>query len=262
MMERIVPVICAGEIEAWLVAWLGLWAAPIIADPAWQGGAYAPEAQPLAGLTLALKLITLQANHWLWTDAQFGRACADPDAPPGAALGNNFKVEAALTALAAARAKISDANHLLYLVKANQIFAAGPSGTLADLEHVRARTLLLYSPEDQVFRAERSRATAAAIAKGGPRSKSRKSTAPSAMPTASSPSPRWARGFGNFWRAKSWSLFFSEKSVNFSGTCFKSACKEQIAVALTHRTQPQDNGSARQKAAAASSPCEHPVAYL
>jgi homoserine O-acetyltransferase/O-succinyltransferase len=167
MVERIVPVICAGDMEAWLIAWLGLWAAPIIADPGWQGGAYAPETPPIDGLTLALKLVTLQANHWLWSEAQFGRAAADPGAPPGAALGNNFKVEAALTALAAARAKISDANHLLYLVKANQIFAAGPSGTLADLEQIRAKTLLLYSPEDQVFRAERSRATAAAIARGG-----------------------------------------------------------------------------------------------
>ncbi len=38
---------------------------------------------------------------------------------------------------------------------------------MADLEKIKARTLLLYSPEDQVFRAEKSRATAAAIAKGG-----------------------------------------------------------------------------------------------
>ncbi len=167
MTERIVPVICAGEMDAWLTAWLGLWAAPIMADPAWQGGAYAIEAQPLAGLTLALKLITLQANHWLWTDAQFGRAYAEPGANPAEALGNSFKVEATIAAIAAERAKISDANHLLYLVKANQNFAAGPSGTLADLETIRARTLLLYSPEDQVFRAERARATAAAIAKGG-----------------------------------------------------------------------------------------------
>ena len=72
-----------------------------------------------------------------------------------------------MSGIAAERAKISDANHLLYLVKANQTFAAGPTGTLADLEKIKAKTLLLYAPEDQVFRAERCRATAAAIAKGG-----------------------------------------------------------------------------------------------
>ncbi len=167
MMDRIVPVICAGEVDAWLIAWLGLWGAPIMADPAWKNGAYPLDEQPLAGLKLALELVTLQANHWIWADTQFGRAFAEPGADPGLALGNRFKVEAAVSGIAAERAKISDANHLLYLVKANQTFAAGPTGTLADLEKIKAKTLLLYSPEDQVFRPDKSRATAAAIAKGG-----------------------------------------------------------------------------------------------
>ena len=151
MMDRIVPVICAGEMDAWLIAWLGLWAAPIIADPAWKNGAYAVEEQPLNGLKLALELVTLQANHWQWADTQFGRNFADPGADPGLALRNHFKVGAAVSGIAAERAKISDANHLLYLVKANQTFAAGPTGTLADLEKIKAKTLLLYAPEDQVF---------------------------------------------------------------------------------------------------------------
>ncbi len=167
MMDRIMPVVCAGEIDAWLIAWLGLWGAPIRADPAWKNGAYAIDAQPAAGLTLALKLITLQANHGQWVDAQFGRAFADEGAAPVDALGNAYKVEAAIAAIAAERASIADANHLLYLVKANQTFAAGPTGTLADLENVRAKTLFLYSSTDQVFRADKARATAAAIAKGG-----------------------------------------------------------------------------------------------
>jgi homoserine O-acetyltransferase/O-succinyltransferase len=167
VMDRIVPVICAGEVDAWLVAWLDLWAAPIIADPAWKNGTYAIDEQPLNGLKLALELVTLQANHWQWADTQFGRSFADPGADPGLALRNHFKVEAAVSGIAAERVKISDANHLLYLVKANQTFAAGPTGTLADLEKIKAKTLLLYAPEDQVFRAERCRATAAAIARGG-----------------------------------------------------------------------------------------------
>ncbi|MEJ0052691.1 MAG: homoserine O-acetyltransferase [Methylovirgula sp.] len=167
MMDRIVPVICAGEVDAWLIAWLGLWGAPIIADPAWKNGAYALDEQPLAGLKLALELVTLQANHWIWADTQFGRTFAEPGADPGNALRNYFKAQTVVSGIAAERAKISDANHLLYLVKANQTFAVGPTGTVADLEKIKARTLLLYSPEDQVFRAAKSRATAAAIAKGG-----------------------------------------------------------------------------------------------
>lgn len=167
MMTRIVPVICAGEIDAWFLAWLGLWAAPVLADPAWQKGTYALDRQPLAGLTLALKLITLQANHWTWTNSQYGRAVASENGDPRRALSEGYKVEASIDAIATARARLADANHLLYLVKANQNFTLGPTGALADLEAVKARTLLLYAPDDQVFRPAQSRATAAAIANGG-----------------------------------------------------------------------------------------------
>jgi homoserine O-acetyltransferase len=160
MMERIIPVICAGEMDAWLIAWLGLWAAPILADPAWRNGSYASNAQPLDGLKLALRLITLHANHWLWTDAQFGCASADEDAAPAERLENRFKVETAIEDMAAARAAVADANHLLYLVKANQTF-------LADLKAIKAKTLMLYAPQDQVFRTERVLATVAEIEQGG-----------------------------------------------------------------------------------------------
>jgi homoserine O-acetyltransferase len=155
-MTRIIPVICAGEMDAWLIAWFGLWAAPILADPAWKDGGYALDAQPLKGLTLALRLITLHANHWLWTGEQFGLAPAAEDAPPADRLANRFKVETGIEDMAAARAAVADANHLLYLVKANQTFTV-------DLKAIKADTLMLYAPEDQVFRTERVLATAAAI---------------------------------------------------------------------------------------------------
>ena len=47
-------------------------------------------------------------------------------------------------ALSPARAATSDANHLLYLVKANQLAAADPA-------KIKTPTLLLYSPTDLVF---------------------------------------------------------------------------------------------------------------
>jgi len=158
-VQRMIPV-CSGEIDAYLVAWLGLWAAPILADPAWKDGAYAQDAQPVQGLTLALRLITLHANHWLWANAQFGRASALKDAQPSGALTNRFKAEAAIEEIAAARAALSDANHLLYLVKANQCFAV-------DLAAITSKCLLLYAPDDQVFRTDSVLATAQAIARGG-----------------------------------------------------------------------------------------------
>jgi homoserine O-acetyltransferase len=162
MMTRIVPVISAGAAHPWLIAWLDAWATPIRLDPKWQQGLYDPADPPLAGLTESLKLVTLQALHWDWAEAQFGRAWAQEGADPLAALDNRYKVQAGLREAAAARAGVSDANHFLYLVKANQSFAA-------DLTRIKVPALVLYAPNDQVFPADWVRATAETIRAGGAR---------------------------------------------------------------------------------------------
>ena len=66
---------------------------------------------------------------------------------------------------AAARAAVSDANHFLYLVKANQIFAAG--GGPEGLKKIKAKTLILSSPTDEVFAQDWVKATVATIKSGG-----------------------------------------------------------------------------------------------
>ncbi len=46
---------------------------------------------------------------------------------------------------------MSDANHFLYLVKANQLFVAG-GGTLDEgVKKIKAPVLLIHSPKDLVF---------------------------------------------------------------------------------------------------------------
>jgi homoserine O-acetyltransferase len=167
MMTRIVPVISAGAADPWLIAWVGLWGAPITADSNWNNGDYYGRTPPTAGLKLALKLVTLQANHWLWAEKTFGRAPAVEGKDPREAFADPYKIEAYLEQAAEARAKVADANHLLYLVKANQTFAAGPTGTLDDMKRIKAKTLILYSPTDQVFAADWVKATAAAIQAAG-----------------------------------------------------------------------------------------------
>jgi homoserine O-acetyltransferase/O-succinyltransferase len=173
MMERIVPVIAAGAPGAWLIAWLNVWAAPIRLDPNWNGGDYYDRAAPLAGLAEAIKIIGLQANHFEWVDATYGANFARADLDPLAALDNKFAVEAAFEAAGAARAALSDANHLLYLVKANQTFipgaGAGAKTAAEGVQRIKAPTLLLYSPTDLVFPQEWVKATAQAIANNGVR---------------------------------------------------------------------------------------------
>jgi len=160
MVERIIPVIGASDADPYLIGWLDVWAAPITVDPNWKGGDYYGGEPPLAGLAQALKTVTIHANHWQWADKTFALAPAEEGKDPAAALDNSFKIEATLDAAGAARAKVGDANHFLYLVKANQ---------LADVDEakIKAPALILYSPTDLVFPAEKVEATAEAIRAGG-----------------------------------------------------------------------------------------------
>ena len=151
-VERVVAAIGGAEENAFLIGWLNLWAAPIRLDPDWNGGDYHGRAEPVRGLTEALKLVTLQASHWAWTDRMFGRAWAEEGQDPATAMGHRFAVEAWLDRTAAARAALCDANHFLYLVKANQLFLTGHGGSVeAGLRAIRAPLLLIASADDLVF---------------------------------------------------------------------------------------------------------------
>ena len=160
MVERVVPVIGHSEPDSFLIAWLGLWAQPITLDAKWKGGDYDPKDPPTEGLKAALKLVTLQANHWQWVNANQPAVAAKEGQDPAKAFDNKFKVEAWLDGAAAARAAVSDANHFLYLVKANQLASVDPA-------KLKIPMLLLYSPTDLVFPAPLVEETARKIASTG-----------------------------------------------------------------------------------------------
>ncbi len=167
MVARIMPVIGFAEADANLIAWLDIWASPIRLDPKWNGGDYYGREPPLAGLAQALKVVTLHAQHWKWANAAFARKWAKEGDDPAKSFANRFSVEAVLDNAGAARAKISDANHFLYLVKANQLFVAG-GGTLADgLKRIKAPTLLITQPDDLVFHPDGVRQTLDGLKAGG-----------------------------------------------------------------------------------------------
>lgn len=167
-VARALPVIGAGWAGGNLIAWLNVWAAPIRLDPNWNGGDYYEGEPPLRGLAEALKIVTLHAQHWEWTNGVFGRTWAQADQDPAAAFGNQYKIEAILDSAGQARAKASDANHFLYLVKANQLFLAGHGQSYIEgLQKIKAPTLIIHSDEDLVFFPEEVRETAAYIRSGG-----------------------------------------------------------------------------------------------
>ncbi len=156
MVERIIPVIGEPTADPYLIGWLSLWAEPIRLDPKWNHGDYYGRDPPLAGLTAALKIVTLHANHYEWA-AQTQAGPAEPGSDPGKTIAGRFKIEATLEAVASARAKLADADHFLYLVKANQLASADP-------EKIRVPTLVIYSPTDLVFYAPFVEAAAKKIA--------------------------------------------------------------------------------------------------
>src|SRR5262245_4931316 len=160
MVDRIIPVISTPQADPFLIGWLDIWAQPIRLDPNWNGGDYYGKTPPLQGLAAALKIVTLQANQWEWAAKTFGLAPAEEGKDPAKAMGNRFKIEATLDTVAAARAKASDANHFIYLVKANQLASA-------DASKIKMPVLMLYSPTDLVFQEPLVEAAAKQIAAAG-----------------------------------------------------------------------------------------------
>ncbi len=153
MVGKIMPVIGFAEADANLIAWLDIWATPIRLDPKWKNGNYDSAEPPNAGLAQSLKIVTLHAQHWKWANATFGRKWAKEGEDPATGFDKKFAIEAALDSAGTTRATTSDANHFLYLVKANQLFVAGGGG--ADyLKKIKAPVLLITQPDDLVFHAD------------------------------------------------------------------------------------------------------------
>ncbi len=160
MVERIIPIIGSAGKDAFLIGWLDIWGQPIRLDPKWKGGDYYDGEPPMDGLKAALKVITLHANHYDWANKTVGAGWAEEGKDPAKSFANKFKIEATLEAAAGARAAVSDANHLLYLTKANQLFAAEPA-------NIKVPALVIYAPTDLIFYAPHIEDTAKKIAANG-----------------------------------------------------------------------------------------------
>lgn len=167
MVAKAMPVIGAAEADAQLIAWLDVWAAPILIDANWNKGDYYGKTPPNAGLAKALAVVTLQANHGDWTNGTFARKPAKEGEDPAKALPVRYQVQSILDNAGDARAKVSDANHFLYLVKANQLFAAGGVSLADAATKIKAPLLMISQPKDLVFTADAIERTAETLKKGG-----------------------------------------------------------------------------------------------
>ena len=147
-VERMVSVIGAGSVEAWTIMGLEQWAQAIKLDPNWKGGDYYDGDAPLDGVTMAQAMITHGAMH----PEYINQAVPKQETLPEKGLEsvtNQLPAVEWLYGASRARAPLADANHILYLVRANQLFVAGHQDTLKDgLKNISAKTLFLPSSND------------------------------------------------------------------------------------------------------------------
>ncbi|WP_291298217.1 homoserine O-acetyltransferase [Elioraea sp.] len=166
MVQRAMSVIGTDRVDGWIIGWLELWAAPIRLDPAWNAGRYhGSTTEPVAGLAESLKLVTLHARDHPWATALGTRFAEGQD--PRRSVTERFAMEKWLDDAAMARARVSDANHFLYLIRANQLFLSGYDSPEAALSRSRAKWLIVPSVSDRVFPIEYNRRLAETLRQQG-----------------------------------------------------------------------------------------------
>jgi homoserine O-acetyltransferase len=102
-------------------------------DPAWQGGNYAPDREPINGMRLARKLGMITYRSGKEWQQRFGRRPADPERIPEGfcryePFGLDFEVESYLEAVSRKFAGGFDANCYLYLSRAMDLFDLAEHG--------------------------------------------------------------------------------------------------------------------------------------
>lgn len=152
-VERLISVIGSGSIDAWTSAYLQQWTMPIKMDRNFNGGNYyelASENWPIEGLTNALTMVTQSALSPDFFNG-IGRQIAYKPIEKNILddINSNPSIVNWLIERSAERVALMDANHLLYLVRANQLFIAGMGESLQEgLDKIEAKVLLLPATTD------------------------------------------------------------------------------------------------------------------
>ncbi|HUH92523.1 MAG TPA: homoserine O-acetyltransferase [Casimicrobiaceae bacterium] len=156
-VERIVHVIGPGfDIQPFIAERVAIWVAPIRVDPKWNGGDYYGREEPLEGVAKALEIVTIDTRSFAWAEKTFGYKWADPAKNPADAVDNLYAIEDALAKAGVARAKSVDANSMIYMSKANQLYHL----TDEEVKGMKAKILFVPASSDLVFPPELARRAA------------------------------------------------------------------------------------------------------
>lgn len=149
-VERLISVIGSSFSDAWTTAALEQWAIPIKLDQYWQQGNYYGSQPPTEGLTAALMLITqaaLTPDYFNQVGVDIKHQPLEPN--PLMDIQARHGINDWLYNRAKGRAENMDANSLLYLVRACQLFMAGQKRDLrTGLKQMTAKSLFLPAKTD------------------------------------------------------------------------------------------------------------------
>ncbi|MGL4634897.1 MAG: alpha/beta fold hydrolase [Beijerinckiaceae bacterium] len=151
MVARHIALLPMPEADGFLTAWMNTWSQPIMADPNWAGGNYYDKTPPTAGVVQALNVIHLHQRNRSF-GAKDGRKPAEGSVNPSNALEGRFATEDAMIKASEARARIFDANSIVYGARAMALFSPGGKATLEEaFAPVKASTLLIPAKSDILF---------------------------------------------------------------------------------------------------------------
>lgn len=152
-VERVVHVIGPGfEITPWVIGLADLWTTPIRLDPNWNGGDYYGREPPAVGLAQALKLVTLTGRHWGWAARAYGYSPGATGPGPHRSIASEFRIVEALNGVGAQRARLLDANHMIYMSRAASLYRL----TDEEIGRIRAKILFVPAASDLLFPPELS----------------------------------------------------------------------------------------------------------
>ncbi|WP_133469662.1 E22 family MetX-like putative esterase [Paraglaciecola marina] len=151
-VPRVISVIGNAQTDAWTTALIERWTIPIKLDPNWNNGNYYAQTPPTEGLIAALMFITQDALTPEFINKVGGSSAVNHrplEAKSLASILDSHRVVQWLRTRATTRAKTFDANHLLYLARASQLFIAGHNNDLnKSLSEIKAKILFLPSAND------------------------------------------------------------------------------------------------------------------
>ncbi len=164
-VERLISVIGSSYSDAWTSAALEQWAIPIKLDQHWQQGNYYESQPPTEGLTAALMFVTqvaLTPEYFNQVGADVKHNPLEPD--PLQDIQARHNINEWLYSRAKGRAEKMDANSLLYLVRACQLFMAGQKNNITTgLQQIKAKTLFLPATQDLLLMPYHARNTHSAL---------------------------------------------------------------------------------------------------